>query len=513
MMNISKQSQPVRNFKEWFNKGGDLIEKIVSIVVLVTEIVLLFLHNVEENISFYLFTGLNMCFSFFIWYTFIKRKGNIFYTLDEEFGVTDEYGSFSYEEALKNDPKSEPKEPSLTSDQYRNTFKHEDAVEGNLLIRQFSYIRYSWLFTGCLYVLFIINHALFSDHKDLNLMYLKPWMSCGIILVNLLSTYFYLVGYYVMYYSPLNRPRENNDKKIQDIPQFLHIKRTSWWLGLIVFVLIAYIFSYNYFKPDNKKFANVVLIENDGNRTDYDSIRITGEKNKIISHSKATIINDGEEDETYYIGTTQKIATPKNLYITVDRFQKNTITLVDTIHTHFFVNSLNDKSQKGKLIIQAGRKNAKLHFDAQAHVNKVAFETRDKDENMVRAVDFVFEFGTGLLCALIMCFFVGRFESMTFETPSWVLIILYFYAVIQGFLVIINADYIKENEFLISAHGKISKFVFFIALLGKIVLYTYIIGLFSTKRLFYYFIETNKERKVLSEKWKFAWTNITARKK
>ena len=85
-----------------------------------------------------------------------------------------------------------------------------------------------------------------------------------------------------------------------------------------------------------------------------------------------------------------------------------------------------------------------------------------------------------------MCFFVGRFESLTFQTPSWVLIVLYFYAVIQGFLVILNVDFLKENELLLSAHDTISKFVYFIALLGKVVLYVYIIGLFSTKRLFYY---------------------------
>jgi len=63
-------------------------------------------------------------------------------------------------------------------------------------------------------------------------------------------------------------------------------------------------------------------------------------------------------------------------------------------------------------------------------------------------------------------------------------------------------------SFLLSAHDKITKLIFFIALMGKVVLYIYLQGLYNTRRLFNYFVITKFERRTNEEYWKEDWNNI-----
>ena len=520
MINVTKERQEVKNFNEWLNKGGDLIEKIVSIVVLIVELILLFFHNVDESISFYLFTGLNLSFSLFIWYTFVKGRNNMFYTLDEEFGLkeSDELKKYKEDEDLEKKPNSKAAKERFKEKEniYIKSFSNTDAIDGNLLIQQFSHIRYAWLFTAILYIFIIINHLLFNDSEvNKDLIYLKPWFNGGILMINLLSTYFYLVAYHVTYYSPLKNPRnEYPDKSIEEIPQYFHFKKTSWWFGLMFLILIGYISSYNYYKLDSYKFSHIVLCENNkGTKPASNYIRITGEKVLIMKDENSTIINDPDENQTFVIQQTDHFHNDLDtLKIVIDELHKKQITLIDTIHRNFLVTSHNNKITEGKLTIVAAKKDASIHFDSDKKIKNIEFQIKNP-ENNASAIDFIFQIITGILSALIMCFFVGRFESLTFQTPPWILVILYFYAVIQGFLVILNVDFIKENEFLISAHDKISKLVFFVALLGKVVLYIYLIGLFSTKRLFYYFNHIKKEIEEMEQNCEDYWHLITSRKK
>lgn len=512
----------VTSFNGWLSGGGDLVEKIVSLIVLVIEIALLFLHNVDENVSFYLFTGLNLSFSLFIWYSFVRKRNNLIYTFDSEFGLLKNKDVFphnnndGYHEKLtkyNDEGKKDEKLKKELKEKYSNSFTKTDAENGNRLIKQFSTIRYAWLFTGLLYIVIILNHWLFNEGSNSkSLDYLKPILNCAIIIINLTSTYFYLVAYYVMYYLPINKPKNDfTTKSVDDIPQNIYIKKTVWWFGLVFLIFILYIFCYNYFDIENNKHSYSLICENKTNK--IDTLRITGENIDLLGNTKSKVyLSESDERQTIVIGSLyEKENKNHEIYIEIDKLHKKRITIIDTIHKSYILSAYNNIPIDGNIEIIAQKKDAKINFKSDSKINNIEFHVRSKFENS-NAIDFVFQIITGILCALIMCFFVGRFESLTFQTPSWVLIVLYFYAVIQGFLVILNVDFLKENELLLSAHDTISKFVYFIALLGKVVLYVYIIGLFSTKRLFYYFVVTHKERNDMKNNWKNYWKRITIRK-
>ena len=528
--NIPNEKQNLKernNFKYWLGGRGESTEKVVSVVVLLVEIALLFWHNVDENVSFYIFTGLNCFFSFFIYITFVDKEWNFFSTVGKKFQLASNYEHPRYkvvrvsEDSLKKKlEKEKENNPGLVDSGIKQDlviggeeikeqlkFYERESSFANKLIEQFCVIKYAWLFTGVLYILFILNHYLFSvPGGSKQYSFLIPVFSAGTIVVSLISAYFFLAAYYVMYYNSIDYTSDVNS----NVNKYLHIKKTIWFLGVVLFILISYIFFYNYYKPGNPERINKVELGSKLGNTDY--IVLVGEKVNMVRND-AYVIHD-LEDQTKYSITPQCNSDLgcDTLDIEVGPTHKKNINIIDMYHKYFYIHSCCNDSIDGKLQITANKPGSKIRakIDDKVREVKVVFHSGDEKGNVV---DFIFQCITGLMSALIMCFFVGRFESMTFQTPVWVLTVLYFYAVIQGFLVMLDVDFLKENDFLLSAHEKISKIVYFIALMGKVVLYIYIQGIFSTKQLFNYFVVTRYQKSENEMSWERQWAHINSEDK
>jgi len=294
----------------------------------------------------------------------------------------------------------------------------------------------------------------------------------------------------------------DNDEEDVYTNNHQHIKKTVWWLGIILFVGIAYIFFYSYYNPNNHEHTKTIELNNNANHLLIVGSNVTAKKDNAL------VIQDGEE-QTMFLVTNRcdQLKSADTLDIEIAPSHKKKITIEDPYHKRFYVHTCCKDSVEGGLEIFANKPNANLRVITDENVKKVStvFRTTHEEGNVV---DFVFQCIAGLLTALIMCFFVGRFESMNFNTPGWILVVLYFYAVIQGFLVVLDSEFLKDNEFLLSAHDKITKLIFFIALMGKVVLYIYLQGLYNTRRLFNYFVITKFERRTNEEYWKEDWNNI-----
>lgn len=638
-INVVTNKSDAMEFGEWLKGRGDNFEKVVSIVVLTIEILLLFVHNIDKDTSFYIFTFLNCLFCFFIWISFTQKKGNFLYTLSMEFGLSRKYkivkkisnqsdagnlllqanieekveiindleynlknkdlfpykftilrkvvliethdekieefeiendrieknlhkilsekflseslhsrmeinkpkiDSISFllelvvadvkfiigdnynvtivkEEELRLDPDLQKIKDNVTSlvlkckrELFESSFTNEEANNGNVLIKQFAYVRFAWFFTGLLYIVFILNHYyLVDEHSRTDLQHLRPWANAFVVILTLLSTYFYLVAYYVMYNRTLRKVpsgSDNNDSN-SNIKQ-MHFSRTSWWLGVVFIVSMGYVFLYNYIKPAESDKQNQIVCNHDGFEPDH--LHLTGLNTILMNNQPPIVISDSKSNQTYFIKKGFNVINSDTLIVDVDRYHDKRLTLIDSVHKVFILNVLSDVEVGGKLEIRASE--PKSIFISDNKLKNALFLVKSPDDTGY-SVDFIFQCITGLFSALIMCFFVGRFESMTFKTPSWILVILYFYAVIQGFLVILDDSFMRQSDFLIDAHSQITQFVFFFALLGKVILYIYIVWLYSSKRLFYYFIESRRELDYINPRWGVAWETIEFRPK
>ena len=574
---VSKSNED-NTFNSWFFGSTEMVEKTISLVVLSIEIALLFFHT--DSDSYYIFTGLNLFFSFFIYLT-LSDNGKILSVMKKRFKTTSEEDELkiknndvsqadydkkkaerdnylkllrqaklkyvSLKKQIKQIPRNLDKEDKnkvfyerikeeyyqvkdlkirleqkceeINKDKTIIIFDKIASDDGaNIMIEQFKSIKYAWLFTSLLYALFMLEHFL-NEHPYQLLIDSGPikkiladidWQQISKLAtaaLSLIGVYYYIVAYYVMYYPTLGKSGKGTEK--------IQYRNTMWWWGVIVSVLILYASSYGHDKSYQELHGGKIIFES--NNYPGDSVILIG-SNCVSNSSRAVFLSDQEHISSYsvlnatryrmgaYTPDSMKIDTSKrtavqvaSLIINLDTLHKRDLVIIDSLHSSIELTSVKGNAQSAHFELVANGTGA-LDIKACRNVKDATISIRSSD-NAETATDFAFLSITGLLSALALCFFVARFESITFKTPPWVLMILYMYAVIQGFLVILDPDFIKQNELLKLTQHSVTQIVYFLALVGKITLYIYILGTFSTKRLFYYFKRTHIQIEEADEKW------------
>ncbi len=471
------------------------IEKIVSISVLGIEIYLLANEHISGNSAFYMFAAVNLAFSLFIYLTFVKGDWNVIYTLDKKFSLGHNYK-----------PSYENKYYSVNRNLSHETLDVK-AFMANKLINQFRIIRHSWLCTAILYLILIIQKKISIDHSwDKLVEEYHIRLVCGILvlLLSLLSAYFYLVAYNVMYNVTIKRA-EGVKPKITE----LHKKNTMWFIGISMVILAFYLIAYSY--SENRNHEHVHKVPFRSSVGFCDTLKIVGENITLPCDNHIAVLNDNEEENVHKIEKECEEGNDTLTIILYETHHKKCI-IEDHYHSYFRIAYCCEIPEHTEVDA-----NLKILTKDTTGYNAVFLNDRIKNVEAIlksekskqNSVDFFFQFLVGIITALVMCFFVGRFESLTFDTPIWVLLILYFYAVIQGFLPLLEPEFFLQNEYLHSVSGMIIKSVLFIALLGKLVLYIFIQEVYETKRLFYYFVETREEKEGIKEHWEMSNRNIT----
>lgn len=484
-----------RGLSEWIGfQKLERIEKIVSVSVLAIEIYLLANEHISGNSAFYMFAAVNLAFSVFIYLTFVRADWNAIYTLDKHFTLSHNY-KLSYDNKYYSGKNGLADEPlNVKSDM------------ANKLINQFRIIRYSWLCTAILYIVLIVQKRISTDQSfDKLVEEYHIRLVCGalVLILSLLSAYYYLVAYNVMYNVTIKRSDGMKPKVIE-----LHKKNTMWFVGVSMAILAFYLIAYVYSENRKSEYLDKIVFKS--SLAFSDTLKIVGEHTSLPCDNNVVVINDDEEENVHKI---EKECEEPNDTLTVILYESHRKKCIIEDHYHSYFRVAYCCDVPGHAEINANLKivtkdtigsNFLLLNDKISDL-EVVFKSETSKQN---SVDFFFQFLVGIVTALVMCFFVGRFESLTFDTPIWVLLILYFYAVIQGFLPLLEPEFFLQNEYLHSVSGVIIKSVLFIALLGKLVLYIFIQDVYETKRLFYYFVETREEKESIKEHWEMSNRNI-----
>jgi hypothetical protein len=493
MSNLNKNAN---SFFAWLgNHEADRLEKVISLSILTIEIILLFIHNISANVSFYMFTTLNCVFAFFTYLTLMRKKWNPLFTFDRKFVLEKNYNR-SFITKLDN---------LFMTEEDREKQNKLDSAIAMENIEQFRIIRWAWFFTGLLYLVLIFEKYVTEDEtfkSFVNEFNVKTFVSFAINFLSLLSAYYYLVVYNVMHNNTIS------DKNGKFKPT--HIKSTLWFIGTSVIIIVVYIISYNHF-ISNQEYNTPKILFSEKSQT-RDTLYLLGEKQTYENKNSNVILVDNEENATHEI-IKENSSTNDTLVILSLSSHKEKTVIKDFYHKVFVVKRLceiksdnvNKDECRIKLIVMNQKDSRLVKLDKSIDNVDVVFGSINEG---ISSVDFFFKCIIGIVTGLIMCFVVGRFESLTFKTPTIVLLVLYLYSLIQCFLPIIDTSFFVQNENLQAVHQSVTKTIFFLALLGKVVLYVYIVGLYQTKRLFYYFIETQHEISGITSHWRESMQEI-----
>jgi hypothetical protein len=103
--------------------------------------------------------------------------------------------------------------------------------------------------------------------------------------------------------------------------------------------------------------------------------------------------------------------------------------------------------------------------------------------------------GVGGICGgLSMALFVGCLQSKFLRSPGWMIPVLYFYTVIQGFFIFFTGDTPDDK-----AAGAI---IINIALILKCILILYMLWLLQSGRLLFYLVHVRRDSKEAESDWK-----------
>lgn len=116
---------------------------------------------------------------------------------------------------------------------------------------------------------------------------------------------------------------------------------------------------------------------------------------------------------------------------------------------------------------------------------------------------FVSEFMCGVVNAVVFILFVARFESKLLDIPTWMLCILYLYAILQTCLPLVTTGLLTEEMApgLRTFLDEFSSIVLSCCLVGKVALAAVLLYVINSKRLFYYFMSLRKIHNEEEEYW------------